>query len=392
MPKIVKRVGLAALAALLAAAVIIVFASGMFVTKKYLDPWREDYHEKFEDIRLQVASQGLLAPNGHNMQPWKIKLDGSDKSAFYLYGDQALLPPDVDPPARQFTVSQGTFLEYCSISAGHLNRQADIVLFPDGEYDGSAQSIGKYPVAKVTLKKEQGAADNTLYNALFLPDTSRAAYRNEKLSDSEIEKLRRQNTEKDLTLNLYQDQTDMDKISRYVVESARIEGGIDAINEESVKLTRINEYQKNKYGYGFSLESEGTSGFALYTKETLVTLLPFLNSNAASEDAIVSQAEMAVENTPAYALILTKDNSRASQVQAGMLYARVQLTAESMGLAVQPLSQSIEEYSQMSELYRGIHNDYAPGTATIQMLVRIGRPVQSVPRSMRRDVNDLLIR
>lgn len=391
MAKIVKRVGLAALIVLLVAAAAIVFASGMFVTKNYLDPWQKDYYKKFEDIRLQAVSQGLLAPNGHNMQPWKIKLDSSDKSSFYLYGDPDLLTPDVDPPARQFTVSQGTFLEYCSVSAGYLNRQADITFFPDGEYGGSAQGIGRYPVAKVTLKKAQGAGDNALYDALFLPDTSRVAYRNEKLSDPEIEKLKRQNTEKNLILNLYQDQTDMDRISRYVVESARIEGGMDKINEESVKLTRINEYQKNKYRYGFSLESEGTSGIALYTKEALVTLLPFLNNNAASEDAIVSQAEMAVENTPAYAFILTKDNSRTSQVQAGMLYARVQLTAESMGLAVQPLSQSIEEYPQMSELYREIHKDYAPGNTNIQMLVRIGRPVQSVPRSMRRDVNDLLI-
>jgi hypothetical protein len=159
-----------------------------------------------------------------------------------------------------------------------------------------------------------------------------------------------------------------------------------------VALTRTNEYQQNKYRYGFSIASSGTSGFMLYFKEALVTIIPSLNDDAASENAIVSQAELAAANTPAYVFILSKDNSRKSQVEAGMLYSRVQLKAESMGLAVQPLSQSIEEYPQMSKIYAQIHADYAPAGANIQMLFRVGKPVENVLQSMRRDVTDLLIK
>lgn len=59
---------------------------------------------------------------------------------------------------------------------------------------------------------------------------------------------------------------------------------------------------------------------------------------------------------------------------------------------MQPLSQVLEEYPEMSELYRGIHKDYAPEEGTVQMLVRLGKPIKGVPQSMRRDVMDLIIK
>jgi len=62
-----------------------------------------------------------------------------------------------------------------------------------------------------------------------------------------------------------------------------------------------------------------------------------------------------------------------------------------MGLAVQPLSQILEEYPEMASLYTQVHAEYAPNGETIQMLVRVGRPTQEVPRSMRRDAADLLM-
>ena len=99
---------------------------------------------------------------------------------------------------------------------------------------------------------------------------------------------------------------------------------------------------------------------------------------------------MAVDHTPAYAMILSKDNTRFSQVKSGMLYSKLILAAQRQGLVMQPLSQVLEEYPEMNQLYSGIHRDYAPNGETIQMLVRLGKPAKEVPQSMRRDVRDLI--
>ena len=61
-------------------------------------------------------------------------------------------------------------------------------------------------------------------------------------------------------------------------------------------------------------------------------------------------------------------------------------------LAVQPLSQALEEYPEMKTLYDKIHKEYAAPGQTIQMLVRIGKPVQQVSPSMRRDVMELIVK
>jgi hypothetical protein len=123
----------------------------------------------------------------------------------------------------------------------------------------------------------------------------------------------------------------------------------------------------------------------------LVTLFPSLNSGKAAADTFIKSAQTGVDNTPAYAMIITKDNTRLSQVKSGMLYSKMILAARQQGLVMQPLSQVLEEYPEMNQLYSEIHQDYAPEGGTIQMLVRLGQPAQEVPQSMRRDVMELII-
>jgi hypothetical protein len=109
-------------------------ASGAFLTPHYLDPWQKQYAQTFTDPSIQLAAHGLLAASGHNMQPWRIKLD-TNKNVLYLFADSKRLTPEVDPLARQTMVSQGTFLEYFSVAADKIGYKTDIVLFPNGIYD-----------------------------------------------------------------------------------------------------------------------------------------------------------------------------------------------------------------------------------------------------------------
>lgn len=44
------------------------------------------------------------------------------------------------------------------------------------------------------------------------------------------------------------------------MQAAAIEAGVSRIRKESEIIFRANEYQKNKYRYGFSVEGQGTLG------------------------------------------------------------------------------------------------------------------------------------
>jgi len=89
-------------------------------------------------------------------------------------------------------------------------------------------------------------------------------------------------------------------------------------------------------------------------------------------------------------MMISPDNSRATQVRMGMLYSHFQLTCQSRGYSMQPMSQALEEYPEMKSTYDKIYAEYAQPGETIQMLARVGKPIREVERSMRLGVNDLL--
>lgn len=373
--------------------VILVITSGVYLPKKYLDPWNIAYPHQFKDSRIEVISHGLLAANSHNMQPWKILLAENDTSSFKLFVDTGRLTPQVDIYSRQIVISHGTFLEYVRIAADKLGYSPTITLFPEGEFDaaGTVESMKSKPLAVVILK---GSAEkkNSLYDAIFSPDTSRVAYLNTQLSEEQVKQLQNLNTEDKITVMVLQDKKDLDNLGKTAMEAATIEAKVPRISKETSDLFRPNEYEKNKYRYGFSLEGQGFSQFSIFFVQSLVSLFPGLNDEKATTDTFLSSTKNSIDNTPAYLLIMTRDNSRISQVKTGMLYSRIQLTAQTMGFAMQPLSQALEEYNEMKTLYEKIHKEYAVPGQTIQILARIGKPVQQVSPSMRRDVMELIVK
>lgn len=377
---------------LLIAFVSLLIISGAFLKQNYLEPWQKSYFQQFDDPRIHLAAHGLLAANGHNMQPWKIRLDENNPLMFYLYADSEQLTGEADPPARQMMVTQGAFLEYVSIAGDELGYPATIKLFPEGDYneDNLSESMKTKPVASITLTKSTPQS-NPLYASMFLPDTNRMAYHSAKLTAKQVNQLESIYNDGVLTVNIFQDQENVDKLSNYAMQGAVIEANVSRVMKEADAIFRANEYQKNQYRYGFSVEGQGTSGIMRHLIQGLVTLFPSLNSGKTASELMIRSTRTAVEGTPAYALIITKDNSRSSQVESGMLYSRLVLTAHRLGLVMQPLSQVLEEYDEMKEPYDGIHRDYAPDGSTIQMLVRLGKPTQETPPSMRRDVMDLMI-
>ncbi|MCQ1535716.1 hypothetical protein FTO70_08495 [Methanosarcina sp. KYL-1] len=397
-----QKAGIVLIGLLVAGAFAVLIADGAFLPKNYLEPWNKDYHEQFEDPRVQVFAHGVLAPNSHNLQSWKVVLEDEDSLLLYVNTDR--LSPKADPPGRQVTISQGTFLEYVRIAAEELGYEADIGLFPDGEYgpEGSAENLGSKPVARVSLKEkpgenetnesgngELGLETSLLYDAMFIPDTYRVPYRETKLLQEDVEKLEALSTE-NVTIVIFQEAEDVEKLGDIALRAAEVEAGNSGVQKEGSELFRPNEWEKNEFRYGFTLEGQGLSPLKVHVLQGLLSLFPSMNSPEASKDSFLSQTESAVENTPAYALIITEGNSRTVQVETGILYSRFLLTAADMGYAMQPLSQATEEYPEMAGLYKEFHEEYAREGETIQMLIRVGVPEKEVPPTMRLDVMDII--
>lgn len=389
------------LAGVLAVCLVVVAAlyliSGGFMKQTYLEPWSKSYATNEADPRVRLVASGLLAASNHNMQPWKVKLDVSDPMAFYLYADSTRMTKEVDPDARQMMISQGTFLEYVAVAGQKNGWKVDITLFPLGEYDEAnlAASMDAKPVAKVLLSAASAptvaTTNSVLYDAIFLPDTNRSAYEATPLTPAQADTLAALPCPGGVAIKLYQTEQDIKQIGDYAMQSATIEAGVERIMGESSAIFRANEYQKNQFRYGYSVEGQGTSGFMKHILQGLVTMFPGMNSGSAATKTFISSTQTSIDNTPAYAMIVTSGNSRTQQVESGMLYSKLVLTGHTLGLAMQPLSQVLEEYPEMRAPYTAFKRQYAPSGGTVQMLFRVGTPTKTTPLSMRRDVQSLLI-
>jgi hypothetical protein len=366
--------------------------SGGFMKQTYLEPWDKKYSTQFSDPRIRLTAVGLLAANNHNMQPWKIKLDKENPMVFYLYADSSCVTNEVDPLYRQMMITQGTFLEYVRVAGKKQGWNTEIKLFPDGNYKESdiLNSMDTKPVAKITLSKTN-QTDSKLYDAMYMADTNRGAYQQEQLTSSQITALESLSSEKNVTIKLFTKKDDLNKIGTYALKSATVEAGVARVMDESNVIFRANEYQKNKYRYGYSVEGQGATGFKKNILQGLLTLVPSLNTGKGATKNFISYTKISVENTPAYAMIITDGNSRVEQVESGMLYSRLVLTGHTQGLVMQPLSQVLEEYPEMKDLYNEFKQIYAPENGTVQMLFRVGKPTIDAPVTMRRDVYSLII-
>lgn len=115
---------------------------------------------------------------------------------------------------------------------------------------------------------------------------------------------------KDISLKIVQDPDNKKRLATYITEASIVEAGVDTVMEESARIFRSNEKEKNKYRYGFSVEGQGTDGLMRHMLQGLVTLFPSLNKGEAASKQFITSTETSVNNTPAFAMIRSADNSR----------------------------------------------------------------------------------
>ncbi len=90
---------------------------------------------------------------------------------------------------------------------------------------------------------------------------------------------------------------------------------------------------------------------------------------------------------------MTEGSDRATQVNAGRAYARVQLAATAHDLAMQPLPQALQEYPEQARTHAAIRRLLeAPGQAqAAQMWARVGHAPQVEP-APRRPLEAFIVR
>lgn len=333
------------------------------------------------DVRRWILAHAILAPNSHNLQSWLVDL--SEPGALTLYCDRTRLLPETDPFSRQIMMAQGTFLELLDLAARERGLRAQITLFPQGEF--APERIDERPVAQIRLQADAGVSRDPLFAQIFRRHTNRNAYDPARPPAPEAWAAMAAAAQPYPIRFGPPGAEPSERLARQraiATEAWRIELTTARTILESYKVLRVGAAEIARHRDGLALTSP------LVVALARLGLFDRTKAPAPDSWAITGQIrEFAakLDATPAFLSMVSADNRRVTQVDAGRAYARVQLAATAHGVVMHPLQQALQEYAEVAPLRHEIHrllDATAPGQ-TVQMWARVGYAADVAPAPRR---------
>ncbi|WP_169566149.1 Acg family FMN-binding oxidoreductase [Sneathiella limimaris] len=335
--------------------------------------------------REWLLSYALLAPNPHNMQAWIADLRVEDQ--IILFADKDRLLPDTDPFSRQVMIGQGTFLELLSIAASARGYQANVHLFPEGTPDEMELDISTVPIARIELVKNENIAADPLFSAILHRRSNKEGYRELALSEDHKAELLKLPLSGDHSVQIYHDKDEVEELRTFAKQAMLLEIETPRTLKESVDRTRIGADAIVKYRDGIDLNGPmfwWLSRFDLMSKEKAMT------PGTLAYQGGIDYALGWVNKTYSMGILSSPTNSREDQIIAGRNYVRLNLLATSIGVAMHPVSQILQEYPEMQTLQSDFYSHLGVrAPETIQMFFRIGYQSKPSP-SPRRPLQDIV--
>ena len=328
------------------------------------EPWKAA-SDGFGDPRLDVLAYAILAPNPHNMQPWKIRLGEGGK--FTVYCDLDRLLPQTDPPNRQITIGFGCFLELCRQAAAESGFLADISYFPEGE---PQPLLDERPIAVVELIEDASIRPDPLFSTVLARRTNRLEFDTSRpVAQSDLAELQAATVD-GVDVFTSGDETIVDDLRNLTADAFSVEWSTARTRRESIEVTHIGKsaVAAKPYGLAFDDRLSATLG-----KVGLMSLEAMDDPESTAYRESIRFYGRACRSSMAFAWSTTETNTRRAQLDAGRVWVRTQLAANALGLSFHPLSQPLQEFPEMADYYKRAHELLARNEGeTVQMLVRLG--------------------
>lgn len=335
-----------------------------------LAPWAQA--GMYEEPRRFALSHAILAPNPHNLQPWLVDL--REENVVTLWVDPARRLPVTDPFDRQLTIGLGCFLEQMTIAASARGYRVETTLFPQGS---SEDVLGELPVARARFVFDNRSLDPLFAQIPHRRSTKEPFDMMRAVAEEVLPGLDPtvQGIGFDGTVNAAR----VAELRALIWDAWMIEYTTPAAIGESVDLMRLGKAEINANPDGIDVGGmplDGLIALGLVTREDLAT------PGTVSYNAGIDMYQPMLAATPAFVWLTSADNSRNSQIAAGRAWLRLNLQTTQQELALHPVSQCLQEYPEMAELYDTAHRTLANNGETVQMLGRLGyaAPVPQTPR------------
>lgn len=316
------------------------------------------------EIMLKIIGAAILAPSGHNAQPWKFSIMENE---IRILPDFNRRLPFVDPDDRELYISIGCALENLRIACSHFGFDTEVEYFPADNPD----------CVRITLTKSQKISSD-LYRNIPIRQSNRSCYDGKPIPDNNLEQLNTVRIDEGVYFKLLPSRQDMEPVICVSAEGCRQKYADKTFMTELEKWLRFNEKEARESMDGLYTACVGAPSVPRWLGKR------FLYSSSPEKTA--EKDERKLRSSSALALFSSESDDRLSWIKTGCSVERFALTAAGLNIKTAFVSQALQipvlRFKLLQEV--NLSGKYP------QFLVRLGY-APDVQNSFRRPVEKVLI-
>ncbi|MDJ0922359.1 MAG: hypothetical protein QNI84_14620 [Henriciella sp.] len=379
---ILKTGGAVAVIAGVAAAGTVGWVHGPGMDRARL-PWSQA-GESLGDPRIDALAYAILAPNPHNRQPWMFELMGETSVDVYCDLDKRL--PHTDPFDRQITIGFGCMLELFSMAAAAKGYAVDIQIFPDGE---PQPRLTTDRIAKIQISGQQAVNVDPLFTEILERRSTKDPFDTSKPVSPESLAAVLSGARDKLSTGGSVEPARVARLIDLCWRGWMIEYETPKTLKESIDLMRIGNREVVANPDGIDM---GGVQMGLFKAAGIVNRDALQDPNSQAYKIGIDMYREIIQTAGGFAWITVPENTRASQIDAGRSWVRMNLAAQKAGLCIHPLSQVLQEFPEMAETYAATKRELdVEEQGVVHMLGRLGY-TKFPPASPRWPLTSKLIR
>jgi hypothetical protein len=333
-------------------------------------PWHIDDSEFYElesfEAQLRFLLQyAVLAPSGHNTQPWAFRLTPDGVEVFADYSKRLLV---IDPQDRELLMSVGAAITNFRVAAAHFGFETTVM------YEERPEE--SLCVATIAARETSGpdAALSHLFSAICQRHTNRQPFERQPIKPETLSTILDVMDEYPLFLYLVIPREKLQAIDLIAAGDRKQMAG-EAFRGELADWICTDETASQ----GIPAESLGIPSLVASTASWAIRRFDL--------GAITAPRSRTLAVTAQLLLVLASENDRISLLRAGEVLERLLLTLTLEGLDYSFLNQPIEVLELRDELQALVGSVSPP-----QLLIRAGHAAAAADATPRRPVEAVLMK